>query len=151
MKLPVALLLVPFLFQSRDTNQLSPNNTDSLAQVYSYAFAHFSPPQLTARKQLLRLHQRMGYASALTSIFNDDGFLALLSYIRTRLQIEYSLPHGGVTVDISAQPLPKEQSRYLNNLPGTKFTIRLPQVPNGRETIVLNIDWSFPPDPWKRD
>jgi hypothetical protein len=152
-KLAATILLVSFVSGAQDTIRSNSvlGNIDSLAKAFSYGLAHFSPPKLIERRHLLRSHQQRGYASALLSVLDGDAFLGLLSYVRTRLQIEYSLPHDGIAVDIGAQPLTREQSQALSSLTHTKFTIKLPEVPNGPATIILDIDWSFPDDPWKKD
>jgi hypothetical protein len=79
----------------------------------------YATPEYRARKTQRREFQRAGYAGVLHDILALDAAGALLSYIRTRLQIEYSLPHNTI---------------YFRDDPGKSWA--LPE------------DWTFPADPW---
>ena len=102
------------------------HNIDSLERTYQQALLHVSSPKLGERKRLLRSFQQKGYVSALGEILRGDGFTALASYLRTRLQIEYSISHELVMVDVSA-------------------------VPGLPIWYGFDINWEFPKDPWKRE
>ena len=80
----------------------------------------FETNEFRARKTVRRKFQRAGYANTLHDVLAFDAVGALLSFIRTRLQIEYSLPHNTIWFRTDAgvlMPLPE--------------------------------DWTFPADPWK--
>jgi hypothetical protein len=127
------------------------SKVDSLERAYIQAVAHRSTPKLEERKHLLRSFQRKGYSSVLAEVMRGDGFTALTLYLRTRLQIEYSISHELVMADISAwhgQPI---QSDSLSNLLRSKPTVLLPARPREPMMIGLDIDWSFPEDPWKHE
>lgn len=124
-------------------------STDSLSQEYWRALSLLSTPKLEERKQLLRSCQQRGYANTLAEVLRSDGLGALLAFLRTRLQIEYSISHELVMVDISAKlQLPPDSNNFL---PRNKQTIVLPTRPNQPMRIGLGLDWEFPEDPWRRE
>jgi hypothetical protein len=86
----------------------------------------------------------------LLSILNGDGLGALISYLRTRLQIDFSLPHDMIMVDITALTPSQLETDQAHLVPLTEFRVILPQVPSQRTRIGLDIDWTFPEDPWRR-
>lgn len=124
---------------------------DSSQRSYLQALAHLSTPKLEERKHLLRSFQRRGYSSTLTEVLRGDGFTALTSYLRTRLQIEYSLSHEPVMVDISARDEQPTQSDSLSHFLHSKRTMMLPARQRQPIMIGLDIDWTFPEDPWARE
>jgi|GEM_PF-6197333 len=124
-------------------------NTDSLSQAYWHALSLLSTPKLKERKELLRSYQQRGYANALAEVLRGDGLGALLSFLRTRLQIEYSISHELVIVDISAEhQQPSDSNTFLSR---NKPTIVLPTRPNQPMRIGLDINWRFSEDPWRRE
>ncbi len=123
------------------------SNVDSLERTFLQALSNFSTPKLEEKKHLLRSVQRKGYSGTLAEILRVDGFTAITSYLKTRLQIEYSISHELVMVDISAQHEPHPDS--LSLLRRSKPTIILPTRPNESMRIGLDIDWTFPDDPWR--
>jgi hypothetical protein len=142
-------VLLCYVFWSFEPVHAQQGNVDSLEREYRQALTHLSTPKLEERKRLLRSFQRRGYSSTLAEVIRNDGFTALASFLRTRLQIEYSIPHEPVMVDISArQELPPDS---LSLLPRSKPTIMLPTRPNQSMRIGLDLDWTFPDDPWKRE
>jgi hypothetical protein len=95
---------------------------DTGASLGAYIHGHldeFATPEFRERKKIRREFQRAGYANMLHDILSLDGLGALLSFIRTRLQIEYSLPHNTI---------------YFPDVRGNLWP--LPE------------DWTFPADPW---
>jgi hypothetical protein len=125
--------------------------TDSLERALQQALARLSTPELEERKHLLRSFQRKGYASTLAEVLRGDGISALASYLRTRLQIEYSISHEVVMVDISARDGQPARTDSLNHFLRSKPTIVFPAKP--REPLLwgFDIDWTFPENPWKRE
>ena len=145
------LISLALTLQLQDAFSQDTENIDNLQQVYARALAHYANPKLQERKELLRSYQQTGYANVLMLVLDGDGFGALISYIRTRLQIDFSLPHDLITVDITSLPPSHPQTDHTPFAPRTEFRIILPQVPTQRTRIGLDIDWTFPEDPWKRD
>lgn len=95
---------------------------DTGANLGKYIAEHideFATPEFYERKQNRRKFQRAGYTTILRDVLAFDAVGALFSFIRTRLQIEYALPHNTIyfrTVSGGIMPLPE--------------------------------DWTFPADPW---
>jgi len=95
---------------------------DTSLSIDRYILAHldaFETPELRARKAQRRKFQRAGYANVLHDVLALDAAGALLSFIRCRLQVEYSLPHNTIYF--------QDTNRTLWPLPE---------------------DWTFPADPW---
>ena len=100
---------------------------------------------------VVRSAQRKGYAGTLKDMLTNDGLSALLSFLRTRLQIEFSISHEPILVDITypgESPAPTEPPAFL---PRRKFTIVLPTIPRQSMRTAVDIDWTFPEDPWRRE
>lgn len=98
---------------------------DTLTAWSDYSTTFFSRlrlPERDYRKFIRRDLQRRGYANVLSSLLDGDGLSALLSFVRTKLQLEYSLDHYPIFY----------------------------RTPKG-ELLVIPEDWSFPADPWKKD
>lgn len=151
----IQLVLIACLFVVASTSssleqasQVS-ENADSLEQAYVRALSKLTHPKLEERKRLVRGYQQRGYTCTLLNVLERNGTSAILSYLKTRLQIELSLPHEPIMVNISALPeAPPPISNSSNFLPRNKFSIILPSKPNEQVRIGLDIDWSFPADPW---
>ncbi len=95
---------------------------DTGSSIDAYVAGHvdeFATPEYYRRLKARREFQRAGYLSVLHDVVALDGLGALLSFIRTRLQIEYSLPHNTI---------------FFRT--GTGALWPLPE------------DWNFPADPW---
>jgi len=95
---------------------------DTSADLGTYIAAHideFATPEFYERKEARRQLQRAGYTTILHDVLALDPVGALFSFFRTRLQIEYSLPHNTI---------------YFRTVSGG--LIPLPE------------DWTFPADPW---
>ena len=127
----------------------SAQHEDSLAAAYSNALSRLSVPKLEERKQLVRSFQRKGYTSTLLEILYRDGIEAMISHARTRLQLEFSLSHEPIMVDITFREGNRRSSDSIYFSPRKDFKIVLPTVAARREEIGLDIDWTFPEDPWK--
>jgi hypothetical protein len=149
LRLLMMSVLLGSLCRSLEQTPTERENVDSLQQEFLHAFSRLTTPKLEEKKQLLLSHQRRGYANTLAEVICGDGFTALVSYLRARLQIEYSMSHELVMVDISARHTQPPDS--LSLLPRNKPTIILPTRPRQPMMIGLDIDWSFPEDPWKRE
>jgi hypothetical protein len=115
-------------------------NPDSLAQAFRVAAANLSSPEMERRKMLRRALQQKGYTGVLRDVLDGDGLSGLLSAIRVKAQIEYSLPHH--TLHVYLKPVPT--ARRDSTLPGF-FTMG-----GGPIEFALHDDWTFPPDPWEK-
>jgi len=144
-------ILALVLLSSTNVEQMirTYDSIDSLEQMFVQALSRLSHPRLEERKRLVRGYQQRGYASALMDVLAINGLSAIVSYVKIRLQIEFSLPHEPIMVNISALPAsPPATPNSSNLLPRNKFSIILPSNPNEQVRIGLDIDWSFPADPW---
>jgi hypothetical protein len=132
-------------------NRKGTSATDSLELAYLHALSKLSHPKLEERKRVVRGYQQRGYASSLRHVLDGNGLSAILSYLKTRLQIELSLPHEPILVNVSAlrevSPLPMDS---LHLLPRKRVSVLLPSRPNQQIHFGLDIDWTFPIDPWSR-
>ena len=128
--LPAALLtavpaasLPPGQAQVRGTGaQPDPLLPDTSASIGRYVLEHldeFATTEFRSRLARRREFQRAGYAAVLHDLLAFDPAGALLSFLRVRLQLEYSLPHNTI---------------YFHDVNGASWP--LPE------------DWSFPADPW---
>ncbi len=100
-------------------NPVLPDTSASIGKYIAEHIDEFATSEFYTRKKTRREFQRAGYVNILSDILALDAVSALLSFIRTRLQIEYSLPHHTIyfRTDTGALwPLPEE--------------------------------WEFPADPW---
>ena len=98
---------------------------DSLTKLSDYTpalLARLYIPLREHRKSIRRDFQRRGYANVLLNVIEQDGFSALISFIKMKLQTEYSLDHSPIAYRISR-----------------------------KQVEIVPEDWSFPVDPWKRD
>ncbi len=107
--LPAPLLSDPVL----------PDTTALIGKYIAEHIQEFATPEFHARKKIRREFQRTGYTNVLHDVLALDAVSALLSFIRTRLQIEYSLPNNTIFFRTDAGAL-----------------MPLPE------------DWKFPADPW---
>lgn len=146
----VAAILLPSISSSEEQASAKPRE-DTSTSAYFRALSRLPVPKLEARKTLLRSYQRRGYAAALTDVLNLDGFMALFSFLRTRLQIEYSLSHEPVLVDITASLDSAGEVQMTGLLSRRKFMVRLPSAPREHTYTNINLDWTFPEDPWSRE
>ncbi len=125
------LLFVMGLLYSRCASQspsLSQSDLDSLAQALNIRISELTSPQLEERKRIRREMQQKGHALVLADVLSGDGLNAVISYLRTRLHIEYAISH---------QPL--------------SLRIRIERGEGKVWDIPLSDDWTFPRDPWKKE
>lgn len=125
------LLFVIGLLYSRCASQspsLSQSDLDSLAQALNIQLSELTSPQLEERKRIRRKMQQNGYAIVLTDVVAGDELNAIISYLKTRLHIEYAISH---------QPL--------------SLRIRIERGEGKVWDIPLHDDWTFPRDPWKKE
>jgi hypothetical protein len=113
---------------------------DSLRAAYEQSLRTLSSPELEARMDCRRQLQQQGYAEVLHELLNGDALSALLSWLRTSLQLEYSIPQRPLYVFVRPREVPRDTSLAGRMLPA--FTEPIP--------IPLYEDRSFPADPWSR-
>ena len=113
---------------------------DSLAHAFRAGAAKLTNPELTRRREIRREFQRRGYASILSATLERDGLGGLISWARTKIQLDFHLPHNTLYIFIPVTAPPPRDSL----LPGfTTFGSRLVSLP-------LNEDFAFPEDPWEK-
>lgn len=100
-------------------NPVLPDTAASLGKYIARHIDEFGTIEFYARRKTRREFQRTGYTNILHDVLALDALSALLSFIRTRLQIEYALPHNTI---------------YFRTDTGA-----LEALPE---------DWTFPADPW---
>jgi hypothetical protein len=113
---------------------------DSLAHVFRAGAARLTSPELIRRKEIRREFQRRGYASILSATLERDGLGGLIAWARTKIQLDFHLPHNTLTIFIPVTASPPRDSL----LPG--FTT----FGSGLFALPLNEDFAFPEDPWER-
>jgi hypothetical protein len=122
--LAIALVISRFDAHAQSQSR-SIQNWDSLAKVLNINISALTTPEFEQRKELRRSIQRKGYSNVLMDVLSHDAVSALVSFVKMRLHIEYSISHRPLSV-------------YARTARGT-FAIPLPD------------DWSFPADPWKKE
>jgi hypothetical protein len=98
-----------------------------------------SPALVQRRAGRLDL-QRRGYVHTLSAAVRGNGLDALLAFIRTRLQLEFSLPHEPLVIQfplVEPDQIPRN-SRGFFSLGQRTFS------------VALSEDWTFPVDPWEK-
>jgi hypothetical protein len=103
------------------TDQVLPDTSASPGKYIAEHVDEFATPEYRKRKALRMEFQRTGYVNTLHDVLAFDALGALLSYIRARLQIEYSLPHNTIY--------------FRDDL---------------EKSWALPEDWTFPEDPWSQ-
>lgn len=131
------LLTAPHTGERHEASTDEPD--DSLAQAFRAAAANLTSPDMERRKMLRRELQQKGYADVLRDVLDGDGLSGLLSAVRVKAQIEYSLPHHTLYVYLR----PTAVARRDSTLPGF-FTMG-----GGPIEFALYDDWTFPADPWE--
>jgi hypothetical protein len=134
----VCFLTPPHSGQRREAE--TDEREDSLAQAFRVAAANLSSPEMEHRKKMRRELQQNGYAGVLRDVLDGDGLSGLLSAVRMKAQIEYSLPHHTLFVYLK----PVAAARRDSTLPGF-FTMG-----GGPVEFALHDDWTFPVDPWQK-
>jgi hypothetical protein len=133
-----SLLAAPPAGQRKEAT--ADNRDDSLARAFRVAAATLSSPEMERRKMARRELQQKGYAEVLRDVLDGDGLSGLLSAVRVKAQIEYSLPHHTLYVYLRPVPIARRDS----TLPGF-FTMG-----GGPIEFALHDDWTFPVDPWEK-
>jgi hypothetical protein len=141
------MLLLPLQFSPGGDAQVKGGtgsvdaHQDSLAAAVRAAMAQMTTPELEARKARRLTLQRQGYASILSQTLRHDGLWALLTYTRTSLQLEYSLPRNTLVVYVPVrQPTIRRDSSAFQPL----------SARSGPMAVPLPEDRSFPEDPWRK-
>lgn len=124
--LALMTLLNPVETKSQSAS-IATQNLDSLAAALNTKYAQVTSPALEQRKSDRKNIQRKGYSNILCDELMNDGFGALLSFIKTKIHIEYSIPHRPLALYV-----PIERS-------GGKVW-----------SIPLSDDWTFPINPWEK-
>lgn len=100
---------------------------DSLKPWSDYVLEHLekmTPRDLVRQMQVRNRYQRHDYPGILYDALREDGLSALLSYLKLRLHVAYSMPHKKYWI---IEPYP------------------------GFEGIPYPDEWNTPADPWKRE
>ena len=114
---------------------------DSLARSYRDAVHSLKTPELEQRMEARRRIQKSGYCHTLAAVVGRDGLGALLSYIRMRLHLEFTLPNDQLYAYF---PNPIKEER-IPGVPGFT-TFGSPWI-----VVPLEEDRTIPDDPWKRE
>lgn len=129
--LPITtILLLAYLNTSKMNSQsqsLATRNLDSLAKIFNMETSKLTSPALEHRKQVRREMQRGGYSNILSDVLMNDGSSALISYVKTKIQIEYSISHRPLLIII---PIERGEGKTWS--------------------IPLQDNWTFPANPWKK-
>ncbi|MEO8167528.1 MAG: hypothetical protein ABI623_04715 [bacterium] len=112
---------------SMKSQSLATRNLDSLARLYNTATSKLTSSALEERKRLRKEMQRTGYANVVMDIVGQNSFSALISFIKVKLLIEYSISHRPLTISV---PIAGGKGGY--------WVFALPD------------DWRFPVDPWEK-
>ncbi len=126
----IAIVLLGLLSTSKLNAQpqlLATRNLDSLARLYNVGLSKLTSPALEARKKARQTMQRQCYTNVLMDASMNDGFSSVLSYIKGKLQIEYSISHRPIIIQI---PIEGGEGRTYD--------------------VALSDDWTFPANPWKK-
>ena len=123
-------------------------NDSTNATSFFPLLSQATTPQLEERKRQLRTLQQSGYTRILTEVIRNDGLMGLMAYLKTRLQIEYSISHEPVYVDIAARPETSQDSLFVQRRPSVMRFFSKPIAP---ALYGLNIDYRFPEDPWRHE
>lgn len=130
---------------------ISMQHMDSLARRFNIQLTKLTSPALEERKRVRLAMQRSGYSNVLKDALNGDGLSALISYMKTKLNIEYSISHRPLSIQIPIGGAKKEKNTGFSRKP-----------PNQIERIIteskaeqfweatLYDNWTFPADPWKK-
>ncbi len=130
----ISLMLLPALFAANaertvaHSQTFTHQNLDSLAKLLNIEISKLTSPALQERKHIRREMQRKCYANVLSNVLSQDGLSAIISFIKTKLQSEYSISHRPITLFVRIE---RSGGKVL--------------------TIPLSDDWSFPIDPWKKE
>jgi hypothetical protein len=111
---------------------------DSLQSAYFRALSTLSSPELEARVSRRRTLQQEGYAEVLYEALRGDGLSALMSWLRTTLLLEYSIPRFPLSVTVRGPETRRDTSIAGLMLRSTESRVTLPLIE----------DRSYPANPW---
>ncbi len=137
------LLALPLSGPAGDTEKTGINgvpSADSLQERFRSTVSALTSPELEARRARRRSLQREGYAEVLHQLLAGDAAGALFSWIRTSLQLEYSIPRRPLAVYIPLPATQRDTSLPARMMPAGPSYIMIP----------LHEDRSFPADPWAK-
>jgi hypothetical protein len=120
----ITLTLLPSLTGAQT---IADRNLDSMAKALNIEIAKLTSPQLEQRKRVRAAMQRSCYTHVLSEMLLDDGLSAIISFLKAKLNIEYSLSHRPLSILVR-----------IERSGGKVWPITLPD------------DWTFPVDPWKK-
>ena len=147
-------ILLPVLLgcvQQSTSQSLATQNFDSLAAKLNVEISKLTSPKLEERKRIRRAIQRTGYSNVLMDALNFDGLSSLLSFIKTKLHIEYSISHRPLSVQIPIGGAKKEKKSFDSPFPARIEQIITESYPEQFWEATLHDDWTFPIDPWKKE
>jgi len=113
---------------------------DSLSSGFRSEVRRLTSPQLEKRKAARLELQRRGYVNTLAGVISADGLDALLAFVRSRLQLEFSLPHEPIAMEfplVGPDDIPRNARGFVS-------------LGQGTFSITLADDWTFPVDPWEK-
>ncbi len=119
--------IASFSVPAMKSQSLATQNLDSLATLYNTATSKLTSPALEERKRIRKEMQRSGYANVLMDIVGQNSFSALISFIKVKLLIEYSISHRPLTISV---PIAGDKGGYW--------------------VFALSDDWIFPVNPWEK-
>jgi hypothetical protein len=148
----LACCIAAALSQGRALSQTPPKKQmDSLTRRLSIQLTTLTSPALEERKRVRLAMQRSGYSNVLSDALNGDGLSALISYIKTKLNIEYSISHRPLSIQIPIGGAKKEKNTAFNRKPPSQIEqIITESRPEDFWEVTLYDNWAFPPDPWKK-
>ncbi len=132
---------LPAPVDAQDRQSVEELRADSMARAYRVAARSLKTAELERRVAARKAVQRSGYCTTLAAVIRHNGLDALLSYIRMRLHLDFSLPHDQLFAYIPSQ-------YKVEPTPGVPPVVG---APNAMTVVPLYEDRSFPPDPWKRE
>ena len=95
--------------------------------------------------------QRSGYSNVLKDALKADGLSALISYVKTKLNIEYSISHRPLSIQIPIGGAKEKKSTGFNRKPPNQIEQVITES-NAEQfwEATLYDNWTFPADPWKK-
>ncbi len=102
-------------------------NLDSLARLHFLEISKHTPRALETRRRIRRDMQRKCYTNVLSAAYAQDGLSALLSFLKGKLLIEFSISHRQIVPLVPR----RENGEKLWDIPEID-------------------DWTFPANPWEK-
>jgi hypothetical protein len=119
---------------------MSERQWDSLAAGFRSQLLQVTSPALEQRKAERLDLQRRGYVHTLSAALRGNALDGLLAFIRTKLQLEFSLSHEPLTLAfplVAPDRIPRNARGFVA-LGERSFSVTLAD------------DWTFPVDPWEK-